>query len=182
MRTLRAALIGTVLFLLADNLVASGTVGIYALVDRVVIQPDSQAAVGIQVWGAFAFVDGAVQSRGATPAQRGYMYFAMPASTNEEKQAILKEWADLKAVAGTGQAVAFGDYHYLGAFGDAVRIVAAVPTSTPNLVNTVEIRVHPESRSAADPVPYKTGAGIVKLSVAGSHAAVVQQLKDSLKR
>jgi len=42
--------------------------------------------------------------------------------------------------------------------------------------------VRPASEAAAGPAQYQTNAGIVKLAETGSHAAIVQQLKDALKR
>jgi hypothetical protein len=55
---------------------ASGPLGIYGIVERVVFEPDARAPQRIQVWGAFAY------SEVATPAlssvQRGYLYFRLP--------------------------------------------------------------------------------------------------------
>ena len=85
---------------------ASDLVGVYAFVDKVVLEPDDNAPERIQIWGGFALAEG----RGSTyaPAKRGYMYFKLPAS--KEKEA-LREWKDLKALAGADQLVAFGTRH-----------------------------------------------------------------------
>jgi hypothetical protein len=82
---------------------ASEMVGIYAIVDKVVFEPDEKAPLRVQIWGTF------VTTREATP-KRGYMYFQLPGTflRQEANEAAKKEWADLKAVAKTGQAVAFG--------------------------------------------------------------------------
>jgi hypothetical protein len=45
-----------------------------------------------------------------------------------------------------------------------------------------DLRVRPESEAPATPAIYATNAGIVKLSAEGSHAAIVKQLRDGLKR
>ena len=92
----------------------SGPLGIYANVDKIVVEPSESAPERIQVWGAFAYVDqGSGQGLTVSPAKRGYMYFRMDPS---QADAIKKEWADLKAVAGTGQAIGFGRWGYIGAF------------------------------------------------------------------
>jgi len=85
------------------NALASDPIGIYALVDKVVFEPNEKAPERIQVWGAFAIAEG----YGVTydKAQRGYLYYKL----NEKKPDVCrKEWADLKSVAGTGQIVGFG--------------------------------------------------------------------------
>jgi hypothetical protein len=84
---------------------ASDPVGIYAIVDKVVFEPSDAAPERVQVWGAFAIAKG----RGETyePAERGYMYFKL----GSEPEVTRKEWADLKAVAGSGQIVGLGFRH-----------------------------------------------------------------------
>jgi len=82
---------------------ASDPVGVYAVVDKVVLEPSEANPERIQVWGAFAIAEG----YGYTykKAERGYLYYKL----NPDKSvACRNEWADLKAVAGTGQIVAFG--------------------------------------------------------------------------
>ena len=100
----------------AAHLTASGPMGIYGIVEKVVVEPSETAPERIQVWGAFAYVDG-MDGQGLTvsPAKRGYLYFRIDPS---QADVIKKEWADLKAVAGTGQAIAFGYWGYIGAFRD----------------------------------------------------------------
>ena len=82
---------------------ASDMVGVYAFVDKVVLEPSDTAPERVQIWGGFALAKG----RGSTyePAQRGYMYFKLPP---EKEKAALREWNDLKALAGADQPVAFG--------------------------------------------------------------------------
>ena len=87
----------------AGRALASDPVGIYALVDKVVFEPNETNPERIQVWGAFAIAEG----YGYTykNAERGYLYY----KANSEKPAACRnEWTDLKTVAGTGQIVAFG--------------------------------------------------------------------------
>jgi hypothetical protein len=85
---------------------ASDPNGIYAYVDRVVFEPNDAAPERIQVWGGFALaVPRSKSSDEYRDAERGYMYFKLRAG---DEEICKKEWADLKAVAGTGQIVSFG--------------------------------------------------------------------------
>jgi hypothetical protein len=93
------------------ELAASGQSGVYAVVERVAVDPASGPAERIQVWGAFALMERT--GRGFTtyvfrkPA-RGYMYFQVPAGKPEDVENARREWKDLASVAGTRQAVGFG--------------------------------------------------------------------------
>ena len=82
---------------------ASDMIGVYGRVDKVVMEPNDQAPQRIQVWGVFAMAS-PENGNDYLPPARGYLYYTLPSSA----QLALKEWADLKAVAGTGQIVAFG--------------------------------------------------------------------------
>ena len=97
--TLLLALVG----IGAGRALASDPVGIYALVDKVVFEPNETNPERIQVWGAFAIAEG----YGYTykNAERGYLYYK---ANSEKPTACRNEWTDLKTVAGTGQIVAFG--------------------------------------------------------------------------
>jgi hypothetical protein len=115
---------------------ASDPVGIYAFVDKVVFEPSDAAPERVQVWGGFALAQG----RGDTyeAARRGYLYFKLRPGQEEVSR---KEWADLKAVAGTGQIVAFGSRH------DAKGAVR-------------ELKAKPEN-----PDPHPKGWGLTKVRV-----------------
>jgi hypothetical protein len=181
MKVFKVLLIGLAILTVCGTLAASGPAGVYAIVERVIIEPSAQSPERVQVWGAFAFVAGGLQRPvGITTPKRGYIYFTVPPGLSDvEKQTILKEWSDLNAVAGRGQAIAFGDYRFPGAFGDDTPIYGTTRGTGPR---SFEVRVQPESRKPTDPIPYVTGTGIVRLPATGSHSAAVQQLKDSLKR
>jgi hypothetical protein len=161
---------------------ASGPLGIYGIVEKVVLEPDEKAPERIQVWGAFAYVDGVVgQGLTVSAAQRGYLYFRLDRS---QVEAIKNEWADLKAVAGTGQAIGFGRWGYIGNFG------GLRPDMRSNMPPYIlepgnphaDFRVRPASEAPVSPALYQTNAGIVRLPEAGSHAAIVKKLKDALTR
>jgi hypothetical protein len=121
--TVKAAkgiLTGLILLLASSTLTASGPIGIYGIVEKVVFEPNEQSPERIQIWGTFAHADGDVgtaipQRPLATGAiRRGYLYFRLPATGIDT---VRKEWRDLKTVAGTGQAIGFGSWIYVGAFG-----------------------------------------------------------------
>jgi hypothetical protein len=82
---------------------ASDPVGIYAAVERVVLAPSETAPERVQVWGVFALADRSHPDNYHEPVY-GYLYY----NADEKPDLARREWADLKGVAGTGQAVAFG--------------------------------------------------------------------------
>src|SRR6266511_2782240 len=87
----------------AGRALASDPVGIYALVDKVVFEPNETDPERIQVWGAFAIAEG----YGYTykNAERGYLYYKV---NPDKPSACRNEWTDMKSIAGTGQIIAFG--------------------------------------------------------------------------
>jgi hypothetical protein len=167
---------------------ASGPLGIYGIVEKVVFEPSEASPERIQVWGAFAYVDGAGTSATAqtSKAARGYLYFRLPDLRDDSYLANVKrEWADLKSVAGTGQAVGFGRWGYIAGFGSLEPDRSTNPPSTilHNLSGrnlTADMRVRPSGETPSSPAVYQTNTGIVKLAEQGSHAAIVKQLKDAL--
>jgi hypothetical protein len=93
----------TVLLVMAGGAGASDPTGIYALVDRVVIESNGKSPQHIQIWGAFCLAKGRAGEDYHQPFV-GYMYFRLPGNNAD---AARKEWADLKKVAGTGICVGF---------------------------------------------------------------------------
>lgn len=90
--------------LFATKTLASDPIGIYALVDRVVLEPSDAQPERIQIHGAFCFAMRQFGDEYAPPV-RGYLYYQLPA----EKPDVAKaEWADMKKIAGTNQIIAFG--------------------------------------------------------------------------
>ncbi|HJQ25725.1 MAG TPA: hypothetical protein VKA60_17530 [Blastocatellia bacterium] len=79
--------------------------GLYARVDKVILEPNSSSPERIQIWGAFAFASKEDRYSYDSP-QRGYLYFSCKPGKEE---VCRKEWADLQAIAGTGQVIGFGD-------------------------------------------------------------------------
>lgn len=177
---------------LAADVLASGRIGFYGIIEKVVFEPNETAAERIQVWGAFMYVDGGASKNFAvSAAKRGYLYFkikSLHAGYTSQAQIDLnkKEWADLKAVAGTGQAVAFGSYGYIGSFGVLEPSGVAAPPSflfenRPAGGDQADLRVRPATEAPSNPATYQTETGVVKINEAGSHADVVKELKRALK-
>ena len=110
---------------------ASDRVGVYAVVDRVVFEPNADQPDRIRIWGAFA-----VASRNDRDlydqVQRGYLYFTV----GGDRALTRTEWNDLKTLAGTKRIVAFGS-----------RVGQSV-------------RVRPESEAPQAPDTYSLGAGV----------------------
>ena len=174
MKIRNAALIVALIGLASAHLLASGQAGIYGIVERVVFEPDARAPEGVQIWGAFAFVERTRTFRpGHTEVQgqvftnyysrptRGYLYFRLPETTTQIEDAR-REWSDLASVAATGQAVAFG---YFDRFrGD-------------KLMSFRDKASKPEN-----PDPYYTDVGVAKLPADGSHAKIVSELRKLIER
>ncbi len=190
--SMRIALVVLLTLAAVANLSASGAIGIYGIVEKVVLEPNERSPERIQVWGAFAYVDGGTGSLTVSPVKRGYLYFRLPAlisgfTDQSQVDLVLKEWADLKSVAGTGQAIGFGSWGYIGRFAGLQPDTRG--SGLPYILERVprggahtDMRVRPASEAPKPPATYQTNAGIVKLSDRGSHADIVKQLKEGLAR
>jgi hypothetical protein len=186
MKASRSVCVVVILLAAAADLLGSGPVGIYGIVEKVIFEPDDKSLERIQIWGAFAFVDGGLSRPGATSKpQRGYLYFTLP--SGNEQLAAKTEWVDLKTVAGTGQALGFGNWGFVGSFSG---LESRTPGSNglpyflelfPGGGRQTDVRVRPQSEVPMNPAVYSTNAGIVKLAEQGSHSDIVQQLKEALK-
>ena len=143
---------------------ASGPIGFYGIISKVVFEPDEKNPERVQVFGAFAHVEG-FDAPLVSSAKRGYLYFRIPPE-GASAPLVRTEWADLKAVAGTGQAVAFGRWRW----------------SSITRASQTELRVRPELEQPSAPADYWTDSGIVKLYSNGGNADVVTQLKAALRQ
>jgi hypothetical protein len=88
----------------AISVSASDPMGVYAVVQKVVFEPNDAQPQRIQVWGAFSLADSTNPNDYQAP-QAGYVYYSCPQG---QESVCRNEWADLKSVAGTGTAVGFG--------------------------------------------------------------------------
>jgi hypothetical protein len=126
----------------------SDPVGVFALIDRVVVEPSTGDPQRIQLWGVFALAD-RNNRNDYLPAERGYLYMSVNPSNARATRA---EWSDLKTVAGTDLPVGFGS-----------RYESAV-------------RVRPANEKVDNPDVYPIGFGLVKVMTAGGRAEVARNL------
>jgi hypothetical protein len=123
--------------------------GVYARIDKVVFEPNATAPERIQIWGAFALAS-KQDYNSYDPAQRGYLYFSLKPG---KEDVCLKEWADLKAVAGTGEIVGFGS--------------RSLPT-----------RLRKAADTPADADVYPVASGITKMGGRNSDYGPIRDLKS----
>jgi hypothetical protein len=122
---------------------ASNPVAVYARVDRVVLAPSAEAPKTVQIFGVFSLAKPGDPNEYEEPA-RGYLYFTLGA----DQRLAAREWADLKAVAGTPQIVAFGSRYQMKA------------------------RLRAEKEPADAPDTYTTGMGLTKVSGETNYAPI----------
>jgi hypothetical protein len=127
----------------AVALQASDRVAVYAKVDRVVLAPDASAPKTIQVFGVFSVAKPGNPNDYQAPA-KGYLYFTLAG----DDALARREWADLKAVAGTGQIVALGNRYSMRA------------------------RVRGEKDAPASPDAYTTDVGLTKIEGRTDYAPI----------
>jgi hypothetical protein len=169
---------------LGVSLSASGPVGVFAVVEKVVFEPAGTTATNaerVQVWGAFSYAYGGIESGGpVSDIERGYYYFALPPEA-AKAQIARTEWADLKAVAGTGQAVAFGQW--MTPAQERIDPVAVlVPGNPGHWARPVHLLVVQKTLPPGNaPTVYITNTGIVKMHEA-THANLIKRLRDALVR
>lgn len=87
---------------LALPVVPSDPMGVYCLVDKVVLEP-AEGPERAQIWGVCALAnqnDWFFQAPAA-----GYFYYTVPSTRAD---AVRTEWQDMKSVAGTKEVVGFG--------------------------------------------------------------------------
>jgi len=145
---------------------ASGPAAIYAIVQKVVIEPSEASPERIQVWGVFSIWDAA--ARTYSEPGRGYMYFKLPGPSdvqwrgggNQPSVPIARaEWSDLKRVAGPAAGVAFGEQGYWKG------------------------RLRPADEKPASPDPYPIYNGITQLSMLDQNGpAILAKLREAAGR
>ncbi len=131
----------------------SDRTGVYARVDKVILEPNATTPERIQIWGAFALAD-KTDRNSYGPARIGYLYFSLKPGKEE---ICRKEWADLKTIAGTDQIVGFGGRD--------------LPLP----------RLRKADEKVADPDQYQVNIGLVKMSDWRSDYSPIRDLK-SLKK
>jgi hypothetical protein len=153
-----ALAVGVVLILQAAMLLASDPVGIYCIVDKVIFEPSESSPQRIQVWGTFALWKGEpfTGSMEYSAPQCGYMYYAVAGAAITKVEHA--EWMDLKAIAGTGQGVAFGQRYK--------------PTG----------RVRSQSEKPDKPDPYPLGVGLTKVGFGGPYTENMTRVIGEVKK
>jgi hypothetical protein len=130
----------------------SDPIGLYAVVEKVVMEPSESAPERIQVWGAFAVAETTSPDAYSAP-QTGYLYYRCQSG---QETTCRNEWADLKSVAGKGIGVGFGGRR--------------TPTG----------RVRKASDKPSDPDPYPIRMGVVRMGSMHDQASIVSALKQAL--
>jgi hypothetical protein len=153
LRSIIGGIVLGVCALTAVTLRASDMVGVYTVVEKVLLEPSDAAPERIQIWGAFALSD---RKSGSTygPAQRGYLYYSCPAG---REATCRREWQDLKTVAGKDTGVGFG-----GRYKETGRIRKADETP-------------------ASPDVYPIEMGVVRLSAGHESLPVIDRIKAALR-
>jgi hypothetical protein len=133
-------------------------IGVYGIVEKVVFEPNEVAPERVQIWGVFVTPIPMSSFQRQAP-KRGYLYFA----TNPGREGSdRREWAELKAVAGTGRGVGFLKYWVSGARG----------------YTALDLAVHADS-GAASPAPYpeSLSAGVVMMGDYENERSILTQLQ-----
>jgi hypothetical protein len=170
-RKILVVAVAAAIALAAGSLRASDQIGVYALITKVVLEPNDTSPTAAQVWGAFTIAvpnswgslelpAGGFGNPGVGdvygPVQVGYLYYGCSGQPDAVTRLIptevdarcANEWRDLKSVAGTGKVVGFGARHALMAY----------PSGNG--------RVRPPAEAAARPDVYPVSGGIVPIGFA----------------
>ena len=161
---------------------ASDPIGVYALIDRVVIEPSDTQPERIQIWGAFCVAARQFGDQYSPPV-RGYLYYQLPA---EKATAAKTEWADMQKVAGTGQIIAFGSrYQQFGKIRRGAGPAAprdADEKEIARLISQLDDQDQSKRESATDDLKRLGRAAEPKLNAALSSASTSAETKTRIER
>jgi hypothetical protein len=118
-----AALLALLAIPAAQPTLPSDPVGVYALLDQVVLKPDDQQPTTLELHGAFALAEGRHGDYYRSP-RAGVVRFAV----GKEPAEAAQQWRDLRALAGTGKVVGFSSRY---AQADAQDRLAVAPATGP---------------------------------------------------
>jgi hypothetical protein len=173
MKLTRVLLTVVVIAISSSILMADGPVAVYAMVQKVVFEPSEAAPKTLQIWGVFVWVDGGLKSPGPINLpQRGYIYFKLPDGA-AEASATKEQWMEIKAIAGSNQIIAFGDWKYSGPFEDLY---------IPAAGGLEEVRVRKQAEAPAKPIAYPTRIGLVRIADDAAHESLRSLMKAFLQR
>jgi hypothetical protein len=143
------------LFALAATAVrASDPIGVFARIDKVVLEPNESAPDRIQIFGAFCLADRKDRDS-YLPPQKGYLYCKLP---GEKSDVVRKEWNDLKSIAGTGDVIGFGSRH------------ATLP------------KIRDAKEKPENPDAYVTGFGLIKARQRGTSYPPIKALQSMAEK
>ncbi len=128
---------------------ASGPIGVYGIVEKVVLEPGKDKPDRAQIWGTFAL---AKDNRLYSEPLHGYLYYKAEKGSED---ICRKEWADLQKVAGTGQVIGFADSYFHDALG----------------------KVRKTNAKAESPDVFPLGNGVVKIGD-NANFSPIQQLRQ----
>jgi len=128
---------------------ASGPIAVYALVDKVAFEPNADMPQRIRLSGVFITAEDNTGTYSAP--RRGYLYFTLPRVNSE---LALREWRDLKSVAGTRQVIGLGSVW----FG--------------------KVRVWKPNEKAKFPDAYVMGNGLIRINADQPRAKALLNYKD----
>ena len=150
---LRLATVFAVIALSLGIVHASDQIAVYALIDKVVLEPNADHPERIQISGVFAIAKLNHPNYYEAP-QRGTLYFQLP---KDKPDLARKEWTDLSRIAGTRQVVAFGSRHQL------------------------KPRVRKPGEKPDGPEVYEVGAGVVKVRTDTAYGPIKSLLEYSAR-
>jgi hypothetical protein len=170
MRTTKILALSWVLIILAApvSFAKNGNIGIYGIVDRVVLEPNDHSPQRIQIWGLFV-VPVQLSSGAYRAPQRGVLYFKLPPG---RESVVRKEWAEIKRLAGTGKPIGFAQYW-----------VADRDDPQGNPHTSLEVHVH-DTGDFGSPDLYPQERGIVRTNDGNNpdFECIVTQLKRDASR
>lgn len=149
-RTTGFVLAGLIVAALTLPARASDPIGMYCLVERVVMEP-ADCPERVQIWGACSVAN--LRTGGYDTAKRGYFDYAVPKG---QEDLARSEWMDLKRVAGKMEAVGFGGRR--------------MP----------QARLRPAGEKPGTPDPYPLNVGVVRLHEVGITRGLLDDLKAAL--
>jgi hypothetical protein len=143
----------------------SGSIGIYAIVDKVVFEPNSGPTQRVKIWGVFMR---ATSRSEYTSPERGYLYLEI---VPEREKWIRKEWEELRSIAGSNEAVGFASRWEPNPLD---------PNGNPRV--PVFVTVYKDSEEGSpEPHPFGVG-GIMKLGTQTNGSPILSQLRAAHRR
>ena len=140
--------------LAAASVRASDPIGVFAKIDKVVMEPNDTSPERIQLWGSFCLAN--PKDRDSyLPPEKGYLFFKLP---TEKAEVARTEWHDLKASAGSGEVIGFGSRH-----------------------STTKATVRAAKDKPENPDVYSVGFGLVKSKQRGASYPPIKALQAGEK-